>query len=215
MPTDFNLEKATISRIRPMFEYLSKQQENQRFTRSIEIAATFILISFFMIFAIRPTALTISALVGDIKSKEIQSHNMKSKISNIIQAQDLFSQVQERYQIVESSFPDKPRYAHITTQFQQTALNQQFELDRLSFNLSGKEGEDVFSISVNSPANFRQAVSFVDELLKNRRLIEINNYYLVTSRNEERGSESSPSGKITLSFTANNFFNKGTINGKK
>jgi hypothetical protein len=60
-----------FSKINPLISYLSKQRENNKFVKSIEISATFILISFFTFFAIKPTLLTISRLVGDIKAKEI------------------------------------------------------------------------------------------------------------------------------------------------
>ena len=57
------------SRLTPLFDYIKKRQENRKLRKTFELAATFILISFFLFFAIKPTALTISALIGDIKSK--------------------------------------------------------------------------------------------------------------------------------------------------
>ena len=97
------------SRLTPLFDYIKKRQENRKLRKTFELAATFILISFFLFFAIKPTALTISALIGDIKSKELLSREMRNKITEVISAQDLFSQVQERYSLVDSCLPALPR----------------------------------------------------------------------------------------------------------
>ena len=93
MPQPINLSIAT-SHLRPLVDYLRRQRNNQSFYHTIELNATVFLIIFFVVFAIRPTVTTISSLVGDINAKEIQQTQLKTKINQIIKAQDLYSQVQ-------------------------------------------------------------------------------------------------------------------------
>ena len=70
-----------LDRIRPLYQYLRKQAENKKTAKYIEVAATFTLITIFLFLAIKPTALAISSLVGEIKSKEIASQKCKNRIA--------------------------------------------------------------------------------------------------------------------------------------
>lgn len=200
-----DIQKQTISKARPLFDYLKKHQEDQRFIRSIEIAATFILISFFMFFAIRPTALTISTLIGDIKSKEIQSQAMKSKINNIISAQDAFSQIQEKYQIVESALPETPRYSHIALQIKKTAAASQISLNKLIFDLKS-DNSNSYSISFTEQVPFTSAAPLVDSFLRNRRLMNIDSFSISTIKEDLRQPSATSSGKVNLGFASNIFY---------
>ncbi len=169
--------KPTItSRVQPLIEYLKKQQENEKFAKSVENIATITLITFFLVFAVRPTALTISALVGEIKSKEILQKQMRQKINNVIQAQDTFSQVQERYSVINSSLPDSPNYTKITYQLQVMAAKLGFNIDQISFDISQPTSTNplaYYGIKVNSLVPFSSTSSFLEQIGHLRRLITL------------------------------------------
>ncbi|HEX7542661.1 MAG TPA: hypothetical protein VF385_01090, partial [Patescibacteria group bacterium] len=133
-PTSNNIN--IFSKISPLLSYLSKQRENKKFVRSIEISGTFILISFFTFFAIKPTLLTISKLVGDIKAKELLVKQLKSKINDVIISQDLFSQVQEKYALVESSLPTSPRFYQAASQIVGLTEKNQIYLDKINYSIT-------------------------------------------------------------------------------
>ncbi|HOZ80983.1 MAG TPA: type 4a pilus biogenesis protein PilO [Candidatus Woesebacteria bacterium] len=165
-----------VSSFKPLVEYLRKQQENKKFLKTVEVTATFTLISFFLYFAIRPTAITISSLVGEIKSKEILKKELRTKINNIIAAQDSFSEVQSRYQVVNSSLPD--RY-YLDQAYQQivkngelsgvTVSNGRFDFDEKK--LSGTIGKVGFPVAIDT--SFTTALAFLENLQKSRRLIDV------------------------------------------
>ncbi|MFA6008205.1 MAG: hypothetical protein WC784_06245, partial [Candidatus Shapirobacteria bacterium] len=163
----FNLNSTKItSRVQPLFAYLQKQRENQKFIRSLEIGATFLLISFFALFAIKPTLITISALVGEVKSKELLQKDLKGKINDVITAQDLFSQVQEKYSLVESSLPGNPRFFQAATQINLNANNYQISLNKLNFIANDSNS---FSVSVGTVAAFPTILSLISDITQNRR----------------------------------------------
>lgn len=173
-----SLAHSKSSMTRPLLEYLKKQRENQKLVKSVEITATFSLITFFLFFAIKPTVVTISTLVGDIQAKKILTKGLGAKIDDLIMAQDSFSTVQERYQIVESSLPDRTNIYNIYQQVTQTGTANGISLDKFGLNLEedkntiDSQAKQV-SIGFNVKNNYANAIKFVDDLLNNRRLINI------------------------------------------
>lgn len=167
-PTSTNIN--IFSKISPLLSYLSKQRENKKFIRSVEISGTFILISFFTFFAIKPTFLTISKLVGDIKAKEILVKQLKSKINDVIISQDLFSQVQERYTLVESSLPIRPRFYQAASQIVGLSEKNQIYLNKINYSITDS---NYYSTSISTSSSFLSATSLLSELLQNRRLFQI------------------------------------------
>ncbi len=160
----------TYSKVNPLLSYLSKQRENSKFIKSVEISATFVLISFFTFFAIKPTLLTISKLVGDIKAKEILVKELKAKINNVIVSQDLFSQVQEKYALVESSLPSSPRFYQAASQIVGLTEKNQIFLNKINYSITDS---NYYSTSVSTSSSFLSATSLLSELLQNRRLFQI------------------------------------------
>ncbi len=158
------------SKINPLLSYLSKQRENNKFIKSVEISATFLLISFFTFFAIKPTLLTISKLVGDIKAKEILVRELKAKINNVIISQDLFSQVQEKYALVEASLPSSPRFYQATSQIVGLTEKNQVYLDKINYSISDS---NFYSTSISTSSSFLSATSLLSGLLQNKRLFQI------------------------------------------
>ena len=161
------------SQISPLFVYLQKQRENKKVVKLFEIGATFFLISFFIFFAIKPTFLTISSLLGDIKSKELLKKQLKTKINDVIIAQDLFSQVQEKYFLVESSLPSRPGFYQANSQILGASQNNQLFLNRINYLVGDS---NYYSTTISTSSSFLAATSFISDLLQNRRLILINGF---------------------------------------
>lgn len=210
-----------VSRAKPLFDYIKKQQENRKVTKSVEIGATFVLITFFLVFALRPTIITISTLAGDIESKKILKEELRVKINKVIIAQDLFSQVQERYQVVNSSLPDKPNYYESSTIIQQIGQKYSIPAESMAFNLEGGEvkedpGIKAYNVSVGVNGPFTNALSFATEILKNRRTDYISalNFVDSTQLNNNSASPSAVASGVSTRFSTI-FYYWPPINEKK
>jgi len=203
--TDTNSVSTTIiSQVKPLVEYLRKQRENEKFSKSVENIATITLIVFFLIFAVRPTILTISALVGDIKSKEVLQKQMRLKINNIIQAQDTFSQVQERYSVINSSLPDSPQYANIAYQIQALGQSTGCYLDQINFDIRSSKSSgslSSYNIKLGGPLDFPAILSFLEQLSQFRRLLHVNSLSFSASPVDIGQPESSSSASQLVNFS--------------
>lgn len=185
-----------FSQIQPVLDYLKKQQENEKFLKTLEITATFVLIIFFTYFAIRPTALTIASLLGEIESKKILKTELNKKINNIILAQDLFSQVEGKYSIVNNSLPDRPNYFDAVNQIKNNCLvgcnlgqmNFNFEADP---NTPPNKNIETYTVNVIDNGSFESAVDLATKVLQNQRLTNIGSIQFSISQTTT--SASSPS----------------------
>ena len=169
-----------ISQVKPIYDYLKSQQENEKFLKTLEISATFILISFFVIFAIRPTVLTISSLFGEIQSKQILKTKLNQKINDVIVAQDLFSQVEGRYNVVNNSLPDRPSFydsfnqIKFSTGSDTNIKDLSFSLDSADKSATSPTNLQTYTTSINALGPFVSSIDLAQKLLSNRRLININ-----------------------------------------
>ena len=196
-----------FSQGRPLVEYLQKQKENKKFIKTIETSGTFFLITFFLFFAIRPTALTISALVGEIKAKEKMVAEMKKKISNLVLAQDAFSQVQERYKVIDSALPDNPDYLQSMVQIISVGNESGVPIDKLNYDLSGIFGETTssqlktFSVPISRKTSFPLALDLIDKMVHNRRIIGLKSIRMSTAKEDKNSSENpSSDNQINIGF---------------
>jgi hypothetical protein len=199
------------ARVKQLSDFLKKQQENKKFMRRFEIGVTFLLISFFLFFAIKPTAQTISSLVGEIKSKEITNTQMKEKINDLMIAQEAYSLAQGRYQIIESSLPSRPNFYQAFNQIKETLDGSGTSYNAGSFDLAkidDKSESDpnikTYSISLNIKNPFTNSLKIITGLLNNRRLINISEISFRNDTNDNK--EANSQNTLITNFIATFFY---------
>lgn len=196
MPTPINtISQSTVSQIKPLIAYVNKQRDNEKFAQSLEIAGTFILITFFLIFAIRPTATAISNLLGEIKAKQLMAKELKTKINNIIIAQSSFADIQQQYDIINSALPDRPAVYQATNQLA-GALNQVSSVPE-RFNIIFRDSAvsdqypnlRSFTIASPLPLSFSQSLGLLGHIYNERRLIGLPNVSIFSVKNPTEGNQ--------------------------
>lgn len=192
--------------LRPMYSYIRKQAENEKFLKYLEIGGTFTLITIFLFFTIMPTMATISSLVGDIKSKEAFIKKVNLKISNVVKAQESYSKVQEKYSLIEDSFPTLGQYykgaSNLATIFKESSL----DINQISLNLD-KESKskdqffDSYQININGEGQYSSVLEMVKKIFSNRRLADTTSIK-INQMNSDQGS----SKNIKISFSSDLYF---------
>ena len=203
------IEKTSWFQLQPLYRHLRQQAENKKSYKYLEIGATFSLIAIFLFTAITPTATAISKLVGEIKSKQVLEKKLKSKINSIILAQDNYSLMQENseYQTLESSFPSRPRYYQSALAFSSSSQNSNTTLSQLSFdtqktdstNTNPDDSKKLFGVNVSAQGEYRSSLEFVNKILNNRRLTDIESISMGQIDQEKTSSASSTFININLS----------------
>ena len=165
------------AQVKPMYDYIKKQAENEKFLKNLEIGGTFTLIAIFLFFAIMPTITTISSLIVDIKSKEIFIKKVDLKVANVIKAQESYTQVQEKYYLIEDAFPSLAQYyggvSNLATLFKDSSL----DINQINLNLNkdkNKEQQffDSYQVNINGEGQYSSVMEMIKKMLSNRRLID-------------------------------------------
>lgn len=193
-----------LPQLRPMYAYIRKQAENEKFLKNLEIGGTFSLIAIFLFFAIMPTITTISSLIGDVKSKETFIKKVDLKLASVVKAQESYIQIQEKYSIIEDSFPSMAQYfngaSNLGTIFRDSAL----DINQLSLSVNNdKEKNEQFfnsyQINVGGEGKYSSIIEMIKKTLNNRRLVDTTNIQLSQVNSDNNNYSTSENIKITLS----------------
>ncbi len=113
-----------------IYEIYKKRPDLKMF---LEVLLTLATISFFLVFALRPTALAITELLEEIEAKEEIASNLDTKIQNLQSAQDNYSSEESTIELLESAVPVGPQPELAVRQFE--GLTRDTGVTMLGFNI--------------------------------------------------------------------------------
>lgn len=157
---------------------------------SVELLLTLLTISFFAIFALRPTLNTIAELWANIASQKETSRALEEKLSNLGRAQLVFSQEEQRLALLNEALPNEPRPDQYLQQIEGLVATHGLSLE--SFNIDEtlllgkpekpkgrkKDEKEIpnvenIPISFSVSGDFSSLISFLEDTENLRRLIVI------------------------------------------
>lgn len=166
-----------------------------------EIALTLFVVSLFLIFAIRPAVVTISSLVGEIKSKETLSSKMRKKINSVILAQENYAIIQQKADIIDSFLPTSQDIGNGLAQLIGVAGDSNVSLQGLSVSettlieekikakIKSKEKDEFsnlaqvrFNLSVQG--DYFDLKKVISDSIETKRWIELNDYQISKNKDE-------------------------------
>lgn len=173
---------------------------------------SFLAVSLFGWYAIRPTIQTILFLRREIKDDLVISQQMEDKISALVEAQAAYQDVEPKLGLVESALPSSPDVFSLVSQLRSLADNAQASLSAVqvpTVPLLGKDASQSaapaksapagalgdYPISVTLSGSFGSIQAFINGLLSLRRAITIDAVSILPSK------ESSPTGNGGLQLT--------------
>ena len=174
------INSSITSAATPLMVFLKKKQENERFAQLIESSATFGLIILFVLFAIRPTVLTISTLYTEIESKKKLKEEIKVRIDNIVRAQQNFADFQNRSYLIDTTLPKQAEYSIAASQILGVFKKSEIPIENINFNLSPVLDENlqtkeknlgVFEVPIQVKVDSAKLYKLLEDLKKVRRLL--------------------------------------------
>lgn len=159
------------------------------------LALTFFTISFFALFAIKPTATTIVSLIKEIQTKKEIDQKLQAKINSLREAQANYSLVKDRLDLVDQALPQEPDLISLLYQIEILAQKNNTTIKSLSFGSSylfGEKGGD--SKNTQSPAtsftltlggDFESLNNFLASFESLRRVIGLESFAVSTLRAKE------------------------------
>ena len=178
--------------INKAYRKLTPIMKNKKTSSYVSLILSLFSISFFGIFAIRPTlitAVTLSKSVAELKKLDIEYEN---KISNIITAQSQYEQIRGNIPNIDQALPKDAAFNQLanilekfTGQSNLTIIQLQIDGSPISrLPPSGKVENIQFSILTNG--NYLSSSDFIQHLLNWKRLITVESLEL----SKEGGTQS-------------------------
>jgi len=177
-----------------------KQKEDLRMF--LEILLSLVTVSFFGAFALRPTLVTIAALLTEINSKEEIVAKLDTKIQNLALATSLMESETARLPLIENAVPASASPETLVRQVEGLAAKNGVNLLGVSLGqvtllgevkkVPPEEGvtplpEDALGISfsVSLSGNYSELLGFLADLEKLRRPLAIDTTGMTTTETEE------------------------------
>lgn len=139
MPYNYKTELERYRRYYQSLEPILGKPRAQSYTA---VVFSFLVVSLFGLYAIRPTIQTILTLKREIQDKTDISQKMEDKIGALIQAQAAYTQVESSLPVINEALPDSPEAIPLVIQLRNLARNNGLTLSSVqlpAMPLLGKE----------------------------------------------------------------------------
>ena len=147
-------------------------------------AAAIFLVTFFVIFAIKPTIATIAELLAEIKAREELNQQLDNKISQIFAAQNLYNQVYDRLYLLDQALPTNSEFTRFSQTVEGGRLEAGLGLNTLNYSsivltekknpkAPAKENQE-FKFSTGLRGHYLNLKTFLEDLFNQRRIIYVN-----------------------------------------
>lgn len=148
---------------------------------------TLLTISFFALFAIKPTVTTIAQLFKEIERKREVDQKLQTKINTLRQAQTNYSLVSNKLALIDQALPQEPELTNLIYQLEILAQQNNVQLRSLRFEpaylLGGetkiKKKIDVYpslAFNLSFTGEFENVYNFLDSLEDLRRNLDFENF---------------------------------------
>lgn len=198
--------KTEVHRYRYYFVNLKTIGKREDVSSFAELTATFLVISFFILFAIRPTFVIVARLMREIQQQQEVSEKLQKKVVALRMAQEEFSNNMNRLYLVDQALPEKPDFPLLIFAVEKEAQETDTQIQSFSITkISVKSSEDVkpktaqvsfFDFNLILTGDYKNLKEFLGKMEDLRRIIKIDSI----SFGKAKKAEKEPL-KIKLSVT--------------
>lgn len=170
----------------------------------MEILLSAVTISFFAIFALRPTLSTIAQLVGEIRQREELEAKLVQKIRDLDTARTLVASESRRIALVESAIPSRPPVETFVNQLEALSQSRGATVTSVAIGetvLVGKdpakadeelsilpEGANGMAFSISVSGDYSSFVNIFSDL-ENFRMPAVLDSFGISAREKDEGRE--------------------------
>lgn len=116
------LSQSTLNaQFRRYYQKITPELKKPKAKATTTAVFSFLAISLFALYAIRPTAQTIIFLQREIKDKTILNQQMENKITALIETQSVYENIKDRLPVVSQALPKNPDAIILARQLQNLA----------------------------------------------------------------------------------------------
>lgn len=193
---------------RPL-EPILKKPKNRVYTATV---LSFLTVSLFIWYAIRPTVATILSLRREIKDKTVVNAQMETKIGSLVEALSAYQAVADKLPLLEESIPQNPSMVEIMLEIRNLANASGATISAMSTGSSPVLNPEI-TVSDTKPPNFSTVITpvsvnlegtypslrqFIGGIAKMRRTVSITDFALTPQAVSNTTSAASDRLNMTL-----------------
>ena len=177
-------------------EYLRQLSGQKKARTYAGLIITLLTITFFLIFAIKPTLITITALIRELKDQRLVAQKLQAKINALREAQQEYSLIENDLPLIDQALPKEPQLSTLVKQIETLTQHSGVTLEGVSFTKTplkrptpekNKERGKVSTINLNLTlsGDYQNLKKFLHNLIFLRRIIVIESLAFKPQRKKE------------------------------
>lgn len=145
----------------------------------LTITLSFLSLSLFGLFAIRPTLITAISLINNVDQLRKLNIEYENKIGNLIRAQSEYEKIREELPLIDSALPQNASFSKLARAIERYARREnvtinQFQIDTVPIStLSASTTLYNFGFSLVGLGAYESLSNFLDHLVNWKRIITI------------------------------------------
>lgn len=165
-----------IARISKKF---SPDLKNKKTVSYFTISLSLFSLSFFGLFAIRPTLTTAISLINEVKNLKTLNLQYENKISDVIKAQAEYEKVRDKINLVDYAIPKTSEFPYLVRGFETFAAKDgafinQLQIDRAPISVIDTSKElQSFNFIITAMGNYSSVKTYLSHLINWKRIINI------------------------------------------
>ena len=178
--TDFknSLLVKTHQRIKPVLK-------NSKSASYFTITLSLFCLSFFGLFAIRPTLITAVSLIKEVRDLKNFNLDYENQIGNIIRAQSEYEKVRDGIAFIEVALPPNADFTKLARGMETYAAENQFQLNQLQIDsapisqLTEKQKLQKMNFILIGKGSYVSVKNYLNDILNWKRIITVDSLDLV------------------------------------
>ena len=211
--TNTNNPALSFRRYAHVIDPLLTKPKNRAYTTTI---LSFLVISLFLWYAIRPTVQTILELRREIRDDTDVNQQMESKISSLVEAQAVYQDSSNRLPLLPQALPKNPEMVALLLSLQNIAASANatisgVEVNAVPLEISEATGPgkplptDVVSnpVTISVEGKYADIKNFLDSLMNMRRIVTVKDYSIIQIGDNNGAQAANPPLRLVIRLLAN------------
>lgn len=184
-------------RFRRYYQNIAPTLKKPKMRATTTAVFSFLAVSLFLWYAVRPTAQTIIYLQRQIADKTVLNQQMESKITSLIEVQATFENISDKLVLLDTALPINPKATNLARELRNIADISQASLSAMQItsvpvvakeatpgaNLAAApKGVQWFIINIVTTGTYTQLKTFLTTLLQLQRIVTIDQISLKSAR---------------------------------
>lgn len=173
------LTSFSIPLVNKTYKKITPFIESKKAASYFALSLSLFTLSFFGIFAIRPTLITAISLTKQVADLRILYLNYENKIGSLIRAQGEYEQIRNDIHLIDESLPDNPAFSKLAQTIEKFAKQENFtinqlQIDPLPISMTQPKGKLYeYGFTLVGIGKYSSISSFLNHLVNWKRIINI------------------------------------------